>query len=196
MQLKFGFGSKTALDFPAEASGRVSVPKERELARRATLSYGYGQQVTLAQLTQAYAALGNRGLMQPLKLVKDQKIPKPTQVIHAGHAEAIVRMIELVTGPGGTGQAAAINGYRVAGKTGTSRRTNPQGGYYTDQHRAIFVGLAPASDPRFVVAILVEDPRRQSYAGQVSAPVFHQVMKEALRLYNVPYDKPLRVLSP
>ena len=195
-QLKFGFGSKTALDFPAEASGRVGIPKERELSRRATLSYGYGQQVTLAQLTQAYAALGNRGLMQPLKLVKDQEVPEPTQVISSGHAESIVRMMELVTGPGGTGQAAAINGYRVAGKTGTSRRTNPQGGYYTDQHRTIFVGLAPASDPRFAVAILVEDPRRQSYAGQVSAPVFHQVMKEALRLYNVPYDKPLRVSAP
>ncbi|MPW66055.1 penicillin-binding transpeptidase domain-containing protein, partial [Moraxella catarrhalis] len=69
-------------------------------------------------------------------------------------------------------------------------------GYYTDQHRLIFLGLAPASEPRFVVSILVEDPRRQSYAGQVSAPVLHQVMKDALRLYNVPYDKPLRVIAP
>ena len=89
---------------------------------------------------------------------KIKQYPNPLRLLGAGHAEAIVRMMELVTGPGGSGQAAAINGYRVAGKTGTSRRTNPQGGYYTDQHRAIFVGLAPASDPRFVVAILVEDP--------------------------------------
>lgn len=192
MQMKFGFGAKTALDFPAESAGKVIVPKDRELSRRATLSYGYGQQVTLAQLAQAYAALGNRGLMYPLRLVKDQPSKEPTQVIGAQHAEAVVRMMELVTGVGGTGQAAAIDGYRVAGKTGTSRRTNPQGGYYTDQHRAIFVGVAPASNPRFAVAILVEDPRRQSYAGQVAAPVFANVMKEALRLYNVPYDKPLR----
>lgn len=192
MQKKFGFGTKTALDFPAESAGKVATPKERELSRRATLSYGYGQQVTLAQLTQAYAALGNRGLMQPLTLVKEDNKQEPTQVISAEHAESIVGMMELVTGPGGTGQAAAINGYRVAGKTGTSRRTNPQGGYYTDQHRTIFVGLAPASNPRFAVAILVEDPRKESYAGQVSAPVFRNVMQEALRLYNVPYDKPLQ----
>ncbi|MFC0820974.1 peptidoglycan D,D-transpeptidase FtsI family protein [Moraxella marmotae] len=196
IQKKFGFGSKTALDFPAEASGKVGIPKQKELSRRATLSYGYGQQVTLAQLVQAYATLGNRGVMQPLKLVKEQAEPQPIEVIKPDNAQAVVRMMELVTGPGGTGQAAAINGYRVAGKTGTSRRTNPQGGYYTNQHRAIFVGLAPASNPRFAVAILVEDPRRQSYAGQVSAPVFQRVMKEALRLYNVPYDKPLREAAP
>lgn len=195
MQKKFGFGTKTALDFPAESAGKVPTPKKHELSRRATLSYGYGQQVTLAQLIQAYAALGNRGLMQPLTLVKEDNKQEPKQVISAEHAESIIGMMELVTGPGGTGQAAAINGYRVAGKTGTSRRTNPQGGYYTDQHRTIFVGLAPASNPRFAVAILVEDPRRQSYAGQVAAPVFHNVMKEALRLYNVPYDKPLRVAA-
>lgn len=193
IQMKFGFGRKTALDLPAEASGRVAIPNENELSRRATLSYGYGQQVTLAQLAQAYAALANQGVMQPLKLVKEQEAVEPVQVISANHAKSIVQMMELVTGPGGTGRAAAIDGYRVAGKTGTSRRTKPQGGYYADQHRAVFVGVAPASNPRFVVAILVEDPRRQSYAGQVSAPVFHNVMKEALRLYNVPYDKPLQL---
>lgn len=101
--------------------------------------------------------------------------------------------MELVTEQGGTARAAAINGYRVAGKTGTSRRTNPNGGYYTDQYRTTFAGIAPASNPRFAIAILVEDPRRQFYAGQVSAPVFHNVMKEALRLYNVPFDKPLQL---
>lgn len=196
MQKKFGFGTKTALDFPAESAGKVATPKERELSRRATLSYGYGQEVTLAQLVQAYATLANNGIKQPLSLVRDIDKGKPERVISARHAQEITKMMELVTAQGGTGQAAAINGYRVAGKTGTSRRTNPQGGYYTDQHRTIFVGLAPASNPRFAVAILVEDPRRQSYAGQVSAPVFHNVMKEALRLYNVPYDKPLYAETP
>ncbi|WP_115338080.1 peptidoglycan D,D-transpeptidase FtsI family protein [Moraxella caviae] len=193
MQRKFGFGQKTALEFPAEAAGRVTTPKAREYSRRATLSYGYGLQVTLAQLAQAYSVLANNGNLQPLRLIKDDKLAEPTQVISAGNAQSIVKMMELVTQAGGTARAAAINGYRVAGKTGTSRRVNPQGGYYTDQHRTIFAGLAPASNPRFVVVILVEDPRRQSYAGQVSAPVFHNVMKEALRLYNVPFDKPLQV---
>lgn len=191
MQRKFGFGQKTHLNFPAEAAGMVNAPKTNELSRRATLSYGYGQQVTLAQLAQAYATLGNQGVMQPLNIVEDVEKGAPVQVISASNAQAIVQMMELVTGEGGTGRLAAINGYRVAGKTGTTRRNKPEGGYYTDQHRAVFVGVAPASNPRFAVAILVEDPRRQSYAGQVAAPVFRDVMKEALRLYNVPYDKPL-----
>ncbi len=193
MQRRFGFGQKTALNFPAEASGGVSDPSEKEYSRRATLSYGYGQTVTLAQVAQAYAALANNGMLRPLRLVKEDELPEPTQVIEPKNAQAIVKMMELVTEQGGTARAAAINGYRVAGKTGTSRRTNPNGGYYTDQHRTTFAGIAPASNPRFAIAILVEDPRRQFYAGQVSAPVFHNVMKEALRLYNVPFDKPLQL---
>lgn len=191
MQRKFGFGQKTNLNFPAEAKGKVPTPKDKEYSLRSTLSYGYGQEVSLAQVVQAYAALGNQGVLRPLRLVQDVDAGEPKQVISAKHAQQIVRMMELVTTEGGTGQAAAINGYRVAGKTGTSRRTNPKGGYYTDQHRAIFAGIAPASSPRFAIAILVEDPRREFYAGQVAAPVFNKVMKEALRLYNVPYDKAL-----
>lgn len=194
IQRRFGFGQKTALNFPAEASGSVKNPSgEKDTTRRATLSYGYGQSVTLAQVAQAYAALGNHGQMNPLRLVKDEKSAEPTKVIEARHADAIVKMMELVIEQGGTARAAAINGYRVAGKTGTSRRANPKGGYYTDQYRTTFAGIAPASNPRFVVAILVEDPRRQFYGGVVAAPVFHNVMKEALRLYNVPFDKPLQV---
>lgn len=192
IQRRFGFGQKTALNFPAEAAGSVKDPSEKDVARRATLSYGYGQSVTLAQVAQAYAALANHGELRPLRLVKNQPNPEPTQVIKPQHAEAIVKMMELVTEPGGTARAAAINGYRVAGKTGTSRRAKPEGGYYTDQYRTAFAGIAPASNPRFAIAILVEDPRRQYYGGVVAAPVFHNVMKEALRLYNVPFDKPLQ----
>lgn len=194
IQRRFGFGQKTALNFPAEASGGVKDPDgDKDVTRRATLSYGYGQSVTLAQVAQAYAALANGGELRPLRLVKDEKNAEPRQVISAKNAEAIVKMMELVTEQGGTAQAAAINGYRVAGKTGTTRRNKPSGGYYTDQYRTTFAGIAPASNPRFVVAILVEDPRRQYYGGVVAAPVFHNVMKEALRLYNVPFDKPLQV---
>lgn len=193
MQMRFGLGQKTALDLSSEVAGKVLAPRENNLAARASVSYGYGQEVTLAQLAQAYATLGNQGVMQPLYLVKDQEKPESKRVISSDHAQQIVGMMELVTEEGGTGRRAAINGYRVAGKSGTSRRNHPEGGYYKDQHRAIFAGMAPASNPRFVVAILVEDPRRNSYAGQVSAPVFANVMKEALRLYNVPYDKPLYV---
>lgn len=195
MQQQFGFGEKTDLGFPGEAKGMVTIPKEREYARRATVSYGYGLQVTLAQLAQAYAALGSGGVMHPLSLVKPDK-PTETkegiQVLDKDDALAIVEMMETVTQAGGTATAAAIDGYRVAGKTGTSRRVNPEGGYYEDQYRTVFVGMAPVSNPRLVAAILVENPQKQHYAGEVAAPVFHSVMKDALRLYNVPLDKPLK----
>lgn len=195
MQHKFGLGQKTAINFPGEASGRVKPPTAKEVARRATLAYGYGQQVTLAQLAQAYATLGNAGVMRPLRLVKNEPVLPPVQVISKKHADAIIKMMQLVTQEGGTAEMASIDGYHVAGKTGTTRRNNPQGGYYTDQYRAVFVGVAPASNPRFAVAVLLEDPRKNQYAGPATGPLFASVMQEALRLYNVPFDKPLQAVS-
>ena len=196
MQKQFGFGKKTPLQFPGEGSGLVVTPKEKETSRRATVSYGYGLQVTLAQVAQAYSALAAGGVMHPLTLIKDDK-PQPSKRIMAHEqAMSIVQMMESVTEPGGTAKGAAIDGYRVAGKTGTSRRINPKGGYYTDQYRNVFAGMAPASNPRLVGVMLIEDPRAQIYAGLTVAPVFHNVMKEALRLYNVPLDKPLKTEEP
>ena len=192
MQKQFGFGAKTPLQFPGEGSGLVVTPEEKETSRRATISYGYGIQVTLAQVAQAYSALAAGGVMHPLTLIKEDK-PQPSKRIMAQEqAMAIVQMMESVTEAGGTATGAAIDGYRVAGKTGTSRRINPEGGYYTDQYRNVFAGMAPASNPRLVGVMLIEDPRGQIYAGLTVAPVFHNVMKEALRLYNVPLDKPLK----
>ncbi|MDE0491048.1 penicillin-binding protein 2 [Psychrobacter sp. A3] len=196
MQKQFGFGKKTPLQFPGEGSGLVVTPKEKETSRRATVSYGYGLQVTLAQVAQAYSALAAGGVMHPLTLIKDDK-PQPSKRIMAHEqAMSIVQMMESVTETGGTAKGAAIDGYRVAGKTGTSRRINPKGGYYTDQYRNVFAGMAPASNPRLVGVMLIEDPRAQIYAGLTVAPVFHNVMKEALRLYNVPLDKPLKTEEP
>lgn len=230
-QKAFGFGKKTALNFPSEAAGNIPTPKLGETSRRATVAYGYGLDVTLAQLVQAYATLGSGGVLHPLTLIKGiqdnavnrnevrdnnlirsevqatpadtqttasstaitvpYKLPVPVQVMKQKDALAIVNMMQSVTEPGGTATLAAIDGYRVAGKTGTAHRTNPNGGYYDDQYRTSFVGIAPASTPRLVVGIMVEDPKLQSYGGLVATPVFHKVMKEALRLYNVPFDKPL-----
>ncbi|MBO1532002.1 penicillin-binding protein 2 [Psychrobacter sp. F1192] len=192
MQKQFGFGTKTPLQFPGEGAGLVVTPKEKETARRATVSYGYGLEVTLAQVAQAYAALASGGVMHPLTLIKDAEKPTSKRIMAHDQAMSIVKMLEAVTEQGGTARAAAIDGYRVAGKTGTSRRVNPDGGYYTDQYRNVFAGMAPASNPRLVGVMLIEDPRGQIYAGLTVAPVFHNVMKEALRLYNVPLDKPLK----
>lgn len=208
MQKAFGFGAKTNLKLPGESAGLVPTPEQNEIARRTTVSYGYGLQVTLAQLAQAYSVLGAGGVMHPLTLLKSTRDnalnssstnnvsvpfakPAAKQVIKNSDALTIVDMMTSVTEPGGTATLAAIDGYRVAGKTGTARRTNPKGGYYDDQYRTAFVGIAPASNPRFVVAIMVEDPRVDKFGGLVAAPVFRSVMKEALRLYNVPFDKPL-----
>lgn len=192
MQRQFGFGAKTPLQFPGEGSGLVVTPKEKETSRRATVSYGYGLQVTVAQVAQAYSALAAGGVMHPLTLIKDGKKQPSKRIMAHEQAMSIVQMLESVTEPGGTAKAAAIDGYRVAGKTGTSRRINPKGGYYSDQYRNVFAGMAPASNPKLVGVMLIEDPRGQIYAGLTVAPVFHNVMKEALRLYNVPLDKPLK----
>ena len=192
MQRQFGFGAKTPLQFPGEGSGLVVTPEEKETSRRATVSYGYGIQVTLAQIAQAYSALAAGGVMHPLTLNKNDKALPSKRIMAHEQAMAIVQMMESVTEDGGTAKGAAIDGYRVAGKTGTSRRINPKGGYYTDQYRNVFAGMAPASNPRLVGVMLIEDPRGQIYAGLTVAPVFHNVMKEALRLYNVPLDKPLK----
>lgn len=190
-QRDFGFGQKTALGLPGELAGTLNAPSEKEVARRATLSYGYGQEVTAVQVVQAYATLANGGVRMPLSIVKSDTDFEPVQVIDPSHARAILKMMTSVTQDGGTGRLAAISGYQVAGKTGTSRRASPAGGYYPDQYRALFAGVAPASDPRFAAVIVIEDPSRQKYGGQVAAPVFSQVMGEALRLYRVPHDTAL-----
>lgn len=191
MQRKFGLGQKTAVNFLGEAAGKVSVPSEKDVTKRVTLSYGYGEEVTLAQLAQAYAALGNGGRFRSLRLDKSKPVATETQIISERHANDIVAMMELVTQAGGTAPSAAIDGYRVAGKTGTSKRYNPQSkSYYDNQYRALFAGVAPASNPRFAAVILVENPK-DGYGGKVAAPVFSRVMQETLRLYNVPFDKAL-----
>ena len=190
MQRSFGFGKKTHLNLHAESSGVLKNPTDTGV--RATMAYGYGQQVTLAQLAQAYVALGNNGVLNPLRIIKDEERPKPVPVISPEHAKAIVMMMKAVTEEGGTAPSAAINGYHVAGKTGTSRRI-VKGKYSQNEYRNIFAGLAPVSNPRFAVVILVEDPKKDKYAGKTVAPVFAKVMKETLRLYNVPFDKPLDV---
>lgn len=207
-QKEFGFGHKTNLNFPGEAAGLVPTPAKNDIARRATVAYGYGLQTTLAQLAQAYTILGSGGILRPLTLIKSTKdnalnssnldnapvpYPKPdsTRVLDTNTANAIVDMMVSVTEPGGTARLGAIDGYKVAGKTGTARRSKPGGGYYDNQYRTSFVGIAPASNPRFVAAIMVEDPQMQKFGGLVAAPVFREIMRETLRLYNVPFDKPL-----
>lgn len=196
--LKLGFGEKTSLNLIGERSGLIRPRSDWNRATVGTMSYGYGLDVTMLQLVQAYAMLGNKGKRVPLSLEKVQRLPEGEQILDANIANQVVLMMEKATREGGTGVFANIPGYRVAGKTGTARRLRDDGkGYAKDKHRALFAGVAPASNPRVALVVLVEDPKGDKYYGSmVSAPSFAHIMQETLRLMNVPLDKPLDAPKP
>jgi cell division protein FtsI (penicillin-binding protein 3) len=184
----FGFGHSTVTGFPAEASGQLIYWRNWAEIDQATLSFGYGLSVTALQLARAYAVLANDGVLLPTSLLKLEQRPEGERVISEQAAAAVRSMLETVVQPGGTAVQAAVSGYRVAGKTGTSKKLGP-GGYSDDRYRAMFAGMAPASDPRLVMVVMIDEPRgTQYYGGQVAGPVFSRVMGEALRLLNIEPD--------
>lgn len=189
---RMGFGQRTALHFPGESSGMILPPSLWNVAEVATMSYGYAINVTAVQLAQAYATLASGGLKRDLTLLRqDQPVPG-TRVLAPEIAHHVVSMLEGVTSKEGTAPQAAIPGYRVAGKTGTAHKLRPDGkGYSQNDYRALFVGMAPVSNPQIVLAVVVENPVGKYYGGLVSAPIFAKIMQESLRLRNVPLDKPL-----
>jgi cell division protein FtsI (penicillin-binding protein 3) len=155
---------------------------------QATIAYGYGISVTPLQLAQAYSVLGNGGMMQPVSLFANDEPSKGDRIISADTANAVRRMLEEVVRPGGTGTKASVDGYRVAGKTGTSWKF-AKGGYSEDKYISIFAGLAPASNPRLATVVVIDEPGGDLYYGSdVAAPVFADVMAESLRLLAVPPD--------
>ena len=185
-----GFGKVTGSGFPGESGGTLSDYVGWSDIERATLSFGYGLSVTPLQLAQAYSVIASGGLMYPITFQKVDTPVEPERVL-AAHATLQVRaMLEAVTGPGGTGKRARISGYRVAGKTGTARKSTV-GGYSEDRYIAVFAGMAPASSPRLVAIVTIDEPSgKEYYGGQVAAPVFAEVMAGALRLRGVAPDAP------
>jgi cell division protein FtsI (penicillin-binding protein 3) len=156
--------------------------------RKANLSFGYGLQATPLQIARAYAAIANDGLLPPVSFVALDAPPAHVQAISPEIAAELMTMLEVVVSDEGTAFRASIPGYSVAGKTGTVR-IHEAGGYSTVRRRAFFAGMAPASDPRFVVVVLINDPRgAQYYGGEIAAPVFAAVVGKALRLYGVAPD--------
>ena len=156
---------------------------------KATLSYGYGLQMTPLQIARAYAAIGNRGLLPPISVQALDSPPDHIQAISPEIAADLMEMLEVVVSNDGTGLRAAIPGYSVAGKTGTVRLHESGGGYSDDRYRAFFAGIAPASAPRFVAVVVINDPRgAEYYGGDVAAPVFSAVVGKALRMYGVAPD--------
>lgn len=185
---KFGLGSLTASGFPGESAGLLTHYSHWQPISQATLAYGYGVSVTPLQLAHAFAALGSDGRVQPISLIAIEQAGSGEQVLAATTAIAVRRMLEEVVRPGGTGTKAAVAGYRVAGKTGTAWKF-AAGGYSEDKYISIFAGLAPASNPRLAVIVVIDEPSGELYYGSdVAAPVFANVMAESLRLLAVPPD--------
>ena len=185
---KFGLGSLTSSGFPGESAGLLTHYNDWRKISQATLAYGYGVSVTPLQLAQAYAAIGDAGNLRPVSLVKLDSPNDGQQIIGEDTATAICHMMEEVVRPGGSGSAAGVAGYRIAGKTGTSWKFAP-GGYSEDKYFSIFAGLAPASDPRLAAVIVINEPTGdQYYGGEVAAPVFSEVMTESLRLIAIAPD--------
>ncbi len=187
---RLGFGETTGSNFPGESSGRLPYFTDWSPFEQATLSFGYGLSVTPLQLARAYAVLANDGVRLPLSLLKIEQAPEGERVLRRSTAREVVKMLETVVSREGSAPMAEIPGYRVAGKTGTAKKA-VAGGYAEDKYLSLFVGLAPASDPRLVMAVIIDEPRGDEYyGGLVAAPVFAKVMSGALRLLNIPPDKP------
>lgn len=188
---KMGFGRRTDSGFPGESPG---VLKKRMIWKPfalATLSFGYGIDVTNLQLAQAYSVLADDGIKVPVTLLKENKAPIGQRVMNAKVAHEILVMLESVIEKGGTATRARVAGYRVSGKTGTVRMVGPNG-YEANHHTAIFVGVAPVSDPQLVVSVIVKDPEKGGfYGGLVSAPIFSKVMGGALRILDIAPDQQL-----
>ncbi len=182
----FGLGDYSGVNLPGESTGVLSRRTRWSDFERATLSFGYGLSATPLQLAKVYAILGNGGRKHPASVLKVRadQLPPAEQVVPEWVADEVVAMLSGITGPEGTAKQAHIDGYTVAGKTGTSRKAVAGG--YGDDYVTYFAGLAPAERPRLAMSVVINDPKgEQYYGGTVAAPVFAKVMAGALQMLNV-----------
>lgn len=183
-----GFGVSADTGFPGEASGQLTPARRWAKIDQATLSFGYGLSVTPTQLAGAYAVIAADGVRKPISLLRVDRPPQGERIMSLETARAVRGMMQAVVSPEGTAPAAAVAGYQVAGKTGTVKKSIA-GGYADDRYMAVFAGMAPASDPRLVMVVMIDEPSAgHYYGGQVAAPVFSKVMAGALRLLNIAPD--------
>ena len=188
----FGLGRLSGSGFPGESAGLLSHYSNWRPISQATLAYGYGVSLTPLQLAQAYSIIGSGGLQRPISLLRLDQPAISRRVIKADTAESVLSMLETVVGSKGTGQKAGVAGYRVAGKTGTVKKFAP-GGYAENRYMALFSGIAPASQPRLAVVVMIDDPSSgEYYGGEVAAPVFSRVVEGALRILAIPPDNFVR----
>ena len=189
----YGFGELSGVSFPGESSGYFRHYSQWQPLDHATMGFGYGMSLSITQLARAYAVIANQGRLVDLSLVRKEPVRNPMNeisrhVMKASTAQQMIKMLTEVVGPKGTAQAAAVDGYQIAGKTGTAKKSIA-GGYQEDDYVAVFAGIAPASNPRLVMAVMIDEPTQNGYyGGLVAAPVFQEVMSNALRILDVPPD--------
>jgi len=192
---RVGFGTAPDLAFPGAAAGKLRHYRTWQPIEQATMAYGHGISVSLLQLARAYSVFARDGELVPLTLVKTGTVASGEKILSTETARAVRGMLEQAVQNAGTGPRARIMGWRVAGKTGTAHKQE-NGGYAADKYISSFVGFAPASAPRVVIAVMIDEPTDgQYYGGSVAAPVFAQVMQGALRLLGVPHDAPLEPIE-
>jgi len=195
----FGFGKKSGIDLPGEAVGLIPARKRWSSVTLASASFGHNLGVTGLQLTSAISAIANGGtLMKPYtvrrlmgpggQVIHDVAPVEVRQAVSAATAAKVTAMMEKVVSEEGTGIAAAIPDYRVAGKTGTAQKVDPISGGYSDERIASFVGFVPASKPRLTILVVIDEPKTSVYGGVVAAPIFREIAEGSLRYLTVPPD--------
>ena len=183
-----GLGQKPQLPFPGAVSGKLRAYKTWKPIEQATMSYGYGLSTSLFQLAHAYSVFGRDGELVPVTMLKTTQPAVGVRVMETGHANAVLNMLHMVTGPGGTAPKAQTMGYSVGGKTGTAHKVEGRG-YADKKYRGFFVGLAPIDKPRIVVAVMIDEPTGGRYfGGDVAAPVFSETVQQTLRLLGIQPD--------
>jgi len=189
-----GFGQAPRAGLTGAVAGRLRPPGSWREIEQATISYGYGVSVSLLQLARAYLVFARDGDIVPVSVMHSESPAPPVPVLRPQTAQALRRMLELAAGEEGTAASARVSGYRVAGKTGTARKLRD--GRYSDAYVASFVGFAPASNARVVIAVMIDDPHRgRYYGGDVAAPVFAQVVAGTLRALQVAPQAPALALA-
>lgn len=188
---RLGFGKPTGVQFPGESGGRLRHYRRWSTFEHATQAFGYGFNVTALQLAQAYATLAADGVKRQVSLIKRDEAPKEERILKATTARQVRAMMETVVSDKGTAKLAAVEGYRVAGKTGTAKKSSGRHGYTAGRYQSVFAGMLPASNPRLVMVVMIDEPHGKAYyGGLVAAPVFAKVMTEAVRILNIPPDDP------
>jgi cell division protein FtsI (penicillin-binding protein 3) len=187
---KLGFGASADSGFPGEADGRLIDYHRLNDFARATLSFGYGLSASALQLARAYTALADDGILHSVSLLKRDEDIDAKRVFSAKTARHVRAMMEEVITKDGTAYEAKVDGYSVAGKTGTVKKSGGRGGYIDKKYFSVFAGIAPAKKPRLVMVVMVDEPSNgKYYGGLVSAPVFSRVMNDALRILDIPPDQ-------